>query len=151
MYFPIFECILLYHLTSSECSSRRSKNSVFPLEKPAPDPQYDTWNSSCVDEWVYGAWPSKYPCLRPLMEGQALGIVCASSVCARCCNTQTHMHMHTFVPCPFSLVFSPSITLPGVAVIELWQTSRVRPAPLPGGLAKWPFHYPTAAVFPVHR
>lgn len=154
--------ILLLHQQSWIAASHPSGEAIVGFSFPSwktkqlPDttmiilPDQDFW--VFTSQWVQGAWPSQWPCLRPLMEGQALGISCAPSVCARY-NTHTHaqsdIHL-SFLPLS-RLFFSLCITLPRVAVIELWQMSRVRPALLPGGLAKWPFHYPTTAVFPFHR
>lgn len=45
-------------------------------------------------------------------------------------HIQTHTNIHTQFPAFSHSFFCFSLTLPGVAVIELWQTSRVRPAPL---------------------
>lgn len=106
--------ILLLHQQSWIAASHPSGEAIagfsFPSwkTKQLPDtttiilPDQDFW--VFTSRWVQGAWPSQWPCLRPLMEGQALGISCAPSVCARY-NTHTHTKRHTLkFLAPLSLV-----------------------------------------------
>lgn len=62
-------------------------------------------------------------------------------------RSRTRAH---FLPFSHSFSVSPSHS-PEWQLLNCDKQAVSDQPPLPGGLAKWPFHYPTTAVFPLHR